>query len=124
MATDTTVRPDATHTTQSSTQRAHLALTAALYDGLSRTLGAAPSRTTSAGASTGWTLRVDPLNSRALRFDWIAGTLPRILPTDIAATTTADRGARAALDAATTIATEAGFRVRADGTGLYLTPRR
>lgn len=121
MATDTTVRPAAT--TATSTQHSHLALTAALYDGLARTLGAAPSRTTSAGATTGWTLRVDPLNARALRFDWIAGTLPRVLPADTSAATP-DRGARAALDAATTIAAEAGFRVRTDGTGLYLTPRQ
>lgn len=99
----------------------HHTLITALYEGLTRSHGVAPSRPTSVGPTTGWTLRADRLNAHALRFDWIAGSLPRVLPSDLA-TARADRSAAAILTAAADIATAAGFRVRPDGTGLYLTP--
>lgn len=101
-------------------QHTHHTITAVLYDGLANTLGVEPSRATAAGPTTGWTLRRDPLNDHSLRFDWIAGSLPRVLPAEAA---NRDRAATV-LDTATTLASAAGFRVRRDGTGLYLTPRR
>lgn len=100
-----------------STHHAHLRLTAALYEGLYDALAVTPALPTATGRAGGWTLRPDALNAQALRFDWLTGTIPSFLPPGTAARRTEE-----ALFLATRIAADAGFRVRRDGTGLYLTP--
>lgn len=116
-AHDTSAEPAHPAAHVESTRDAHLRLTAALYEGLYDALSVTPAMATPTGSTGGWTLRPDPLNGQALRFDWLTGTIPSFLPSGTAA-----RRAQEVLFLATRIAATAGFRVRRDGTGLYLTP--
>lgn len=102
-----------------ATARAHHHLAAALYDGLFTTLMVAPSTAAASGSTRGWTLRPDPLNAQALRFDWIHGARPAFVETETTALVQ-----RQVLEAAETIATTCGYRARRDGSGLYLTPTK
>lgn len=116
-ATASTAATQHSATQRSATHDAHLRLTAALYEGLHDALAVTPAVPSPHARTSGWTLRPDPLNAQALRFDWITGPIPSFLPPGTAA-----RRTQEVLFIATRVATDAGFRVRRDGTGLYLTP--
>lgn len=113
----TNIDTELDHIGLSATARAHHHLAAALYEGLFANLMVTPSTTTASGSTRGWTLRPDPLNAQALRFDWIHGTRPTFVETE-----TARLVQRQVVEVAEVIATTFGFRARRDGTGLYLTP--
>lgn len=102
--------------TSNASRDAHLRLAAVLYDGLRERLNITPSRHTSAGATAGWTLRPDPLHASGMRFDWVHGTMPRVLTSH-----TPHTGPQAIVETAAKIVTDAGYRARHDGTGLYIT---
>lgn len=113
--TDTT----STEADLSAAVRAHHHLAAALYEGLFTNLMVTASTITDTGGTRGWTLRHDPLNAQALRFDWIHGPRPTFVETETAALVQ-----RQVIEVAEVIAITCGYRARRDGTGLYLTPTK
>lgn len=98
-------------------EHAHLLLLADLHHALRTTHLVTPSTIEGDDLPVrGWTLRKDPLNAHALRFDWIHGTTPTFC---VEETRAAIRSA--VLATAREVATRCGYRVVRDGTGLYLT---